>query len=183
MNLERVRSHPARYLVPWSMTVARPVLGWKAMKSAQSGNWAQVQKHIVPALASDLEGNPARFLRAVSVAGAVADPVADAMLRAESVVAFAPHMSKIATVSVVAGEFINFGINAKIQKALEKPRIPKGAKIGAVVQAVGAGLFTEGMKQSNEKKKKSGESIIVAGTLLRVSSYVNLYRRTRKETS
>lgn len=179
MNLERVRSHPARYLVPNALTVLRPVLGYKALKAAKVGDWAQMERFLLPAMATDMEGFPARLFNATSHFGSVADPIADAFLRAEALLALAPNISPMTKSAVLAGEVANLALNAQIQETKGRPKVPFGAKAGSFTQAVGAGLVVEGLRKKQSRMRVAGEAVIVAGTALRVGTYYSLYRKER----
>lgn len=180
MNLERVRSHPARYLVPNTLTALRPVLGYKALKAAKVGNWSQMERFLLPAMATDMEGVPARALHATSTFGSIADPIADAALRAQSLLALAPKLGTVTKSVVLGGELFNLGLNSQIQETKGRPKVPFGAKAGSFAQAVGAGLVVEGLRKKQAGKCVAGEAVIVAGTALRVGTYYSLYRKERK---
>lgn len=183
MNLERLRSHPARYLIPNALTVARPFLGYKALQAARKGDWSRMEKYLIPALASDMEGGVARALDASSTFGSIGDPFADAILRAQTLVALAPKLSAVTKTVVLTGEVFNLALNSRIQERKGRPTVPIGAKAGSFTQAVGAGMVVEGLRKKKTKMRIAGEASIVAGTTLRVGTYINLYRRKRKDTS
>lgn len=180
MNLERVRSHPARYLVPNALTVARPILGHKAFQAAKVGNWSRMEKFFLPALMTDMEGTPARALNATSTFGSIADPIADAILRAQALRALAPNLGTVTKSVVLGGELLNLGLNSQIQEAKGRPKVPFGAKAGSFAQAVGAGLVVEGLRKKQSRMRVACEAVIVAGTALRVGTYYSLYRKERK---
>ena len=180
MSLERLRSHPARYLVPNALTVARPILGWKALQAARHGDWATAKKYLYSAMVTDMEGNVARQLNATSNAGAIADPFADGVLRVEGLLALMPELHPITSTVMIGGELINLALNAQVQKGRETPVVPKGAKVGSFTQAAGAALVIEGATRNKPALKAVGEAAVVAGTVLRVGTYYSLYRKDRQ---
>lgn len=179
MSLERLRSHPARYLIPNAITVARPILGWKALQAARRGDWKTARTYIYPAMATDMEGNVARALDATSNFGAVADPVADGMLRVEGLLALGPQLKSVTSTALLGGEILNLAMNSHIQKGRQTPIVPKGAKIGSFIQATGAGMVFEGVARHKPVLKACGEMSIIAGTALRTGTYYSLYREDR----
>ncbi len=175
-RLEALKQHPARYLIPNAMTVARPIIGAMGLRDARNGNWRRATKEFCVAMATDLEGNPARWLNATSKAGAIADPIADFFLRTEVLVAFAPVMNKTAFAIAAGAEIDVLRLNAEIQKIGDTPKIPKQAKLGAVVQAVGAAAFSEGMERDNTFLRSVGQVIIDTGCIMRSVAYHKLRR-------
>lgn len=168
--VERIRESRFRYAIPWSMTVARPIIGADALKEAQQGNWKNAKKKFAWAWTTDLEGYPARYFNATSALGAVGDPIADGILRAESAKALAPHMPTTATI-VAAAELYNIAINTKIQQGRTKPYVPLEAKLGTTVQAAGVIWAIDGMEKNSLLKRTVGRATIYAGTGLRVHAY------------
>lgn len=176
MSLERAQKHPLRYAPVWAMTLARPVLGQAGLIEARRGNWSEARKNFIAAYATDMEGYVARPLNAASDAGAVADPVADGVLRVQSIAAFAPHMTTSVTASIALIEAHNLQMNSVIQRGKSKPEVPKGAKWGSAIEAVGATLFMHGMKENNKSTKIVGEATMVAGAITRHRAYRRLYK-------
>jgi hypothetical protein len=168
--LERLKESPFRYAVHWSMTAARPVIGYEAFRQARRGNWGKAQQLFVTAWATDMEGFPARYLNASSKAGAVADPVADGLLRAQSFAALAPEIP--VTASIVAGaELYNLKLNGRIQNGRDRPYVPREAKWGTLIQAAGVIWTSEGIKREKKLQKLGGQASMLAGTGLRVYGY------------
>ncbi len=180
MSLERLRSHPVRYLIPNALTLARPILGWKAVQAARNGDWKTAKRYLYPAMATDMEGNVARPLNATSNFGAIADPIADGILRVEGLVALTSELNPMTSMIMIGGEFANLTLNAQIQKGRETPIVPKGAKVGSFTQAAGAALVVEGAVRNKPALKAVGEVAVVAGTVLRVGTYYSLYRKDRQ---
>lgn len=176
--LERFRENPARYAIPWGMTAARPVLGGLALAEARKGNWRDAKNLFIIAALTDLEGIPARFLHATSKAGAIADPIADGILRAEAAVALAPKMP-LTIGLITAGELYNLGLNASIQKNQETPLVPRRAKIGTAIQSAGLVLAFRGLEKESDWQQVLGKATMLLGTGLRVSAY----RREHKHTT
>lgn len=183
MKLESFRKHPARYFAPWVMTVSRPVLGQIAVVEAKKGNLKNTHRLLVAAMASDMEGYPARYLNAISIAGAVADPIADGILRAQTAYTLAPHMSKLTTAFVALAEGDSLRLNARIQKGRENPLVPKGAKWGSAIEGLGAEFVMEGIIHDDRALRIAGQVAIVAGAALRHRTYHNIYRREVKKGS
>ncbi len=180
-RLDRIREHPARYLIPWSMTIARPILGELARREAGKGNWSLSKKLYIAAAGTDFEGIPARFFHATSKAGGVADPTADGFLRAEAAATFAPQMP--VTTSVITGaEIVNLALNAKIQKGRDKPFVPREAKVGSAVQAGGAITFFRGIENNSVGQRAVGKAVMLVGTGLRVYAYGKEYSRMKRDS-
>lgn len=174
-TLERIRKHPARYLAPWAMTVARPVLGGLGLQEAKRGNWKKANRDLVVAMGTDFEGTPARFLHATSKAGAVADPIADGILRAEGLMAYGPEMNRLALALIFTAEVDNLRLNATIQSGHEQPIIPRGAKWGSAIEAAGGVAFGAGLERDEAALRFAGQLTILAGAVMRNVTY----RRTR----
>ncbi|HVF69716.1 MAG TPA: CDP-alcohol phosphatidyltransferase family protein, partial [Xanthomonadales bacterium] len=181
-SLARIREHPARYAVPWSMTLARPVLGAFAVREARRDNWGVATALLAVGAATDFEGTPARFLEATSVAGAVADPIADGGLRGEALVAMAPALP-VTTGIVAAAEVFNLGLNSKIQKGREKPFVPRQAKWGSALQAAGGISIFRGLDKNSVALRTVGKVAMLAGTGMRVHAYGKEYKRMKGGSS
>lgn len=180
-GLKRVREHPARFILPNVMTLARPIVGYAAMQDARGGDWESAQKKFRIASATDMEGYVARPLNATSKFGAIGDPVADGIERAEGVVALAPEMNKFALVATVVFEADSLRLNSKVQKGREKPFVPKSAKAGSMIEAVGADVLMTGIVRNDKRLKAVGEAAIVAGAAMRNLGYRKEYRRMKSE--
>ena len=178
--IERAREHPARFLLPNGMTVARPILGWQALLAVREGNWARAQRKTILAWLTDAEGSVARPLDATSQLGATLDPIADGIWRLEMALALAPHFNKFFGALSVALEINNIAINKEVQENLFDPDIPKGAKNGMVVQGIGIALFTQGMKKDSKVLKKTGEAVVTAGAVMRNTAYRLLRMEKRR---
>lgn len=174
--LEWLRESPIRYVFPWGMTVARPIIGADAMVQAWRGNWGRATLEFAGAWATDFEGIPARWLHAVTKAGAIADPVADAFLRAESIVALAPRMPVTASL-VAAGELFVLTLNAGIQQGRSRPFVPKEAKLGTVLEGKGIILAGAGLAKENVLLQRQGQAALLSGVGLRVDAYMREDRR------
>lgn len=177
-GLEKVRKSPLRFAIPWSMTVARPIIGAYAMRDALEGRWKSARNKFVVAALTDMEGTPARFFDATSASGAMCESIADGGLRAEAVAAFAKTMP-VTTAIVGVLEGVNFAMNTKIQKGREKPFVPRTAKCGTAVQGAGIVVFCEGMEKDNTKLKVAGKAALVAGSAMRYVVYRKEYKRLK----
>ena len=178
--LERIREHPARFLIPNAMTVARPVLGWQALRAARSGDWKKAQVKNLLAWISDAEGSVARPLNATTPFGAMLDPVADGILRFEMALTLAPHFNNFWGILTTALEIQNIAINKKVQESPLEPIIPKGAKNGTAVEGAGVVLFMRGVEKDSEVLKTLGEITVTVGALMRNASYRTLRMETRR---
>src|SRR3990167_8461232 len=127
--LERIREHPARFLIPNAMTVARPVLGWQALRAARSGDWKKAQVKNLLAWISDAEGSVARPLNATTPFGAMLDPVADGILRFEMALTLAPHFNNFWGILTTALEIQNIAITKRFKKVHSNLSYPKVRKM------------------------------------------------------
>lgn len=175
--VERIKNTKyLKYLAHGSLTAARPILGARGMVAAWRGDWASAERNFTIGFATDLEGIPARLFEATSNLGSKADPVADFVIRAQTLAAFLPTMNKGAWSAIVAGEAANLRMNARIQKNREHSYIPQEAKDGAGIQAAGAVLYMRSMRHNSPDLKLTAEGTMVMGTAKRVRKYVSLYR-------
>jgi hypothetical protein len=159
------------------MTLARPVLGAMALNSAREGNWGEANTLFALAWVTDLEGYPARWFNADTDAGRVGDPIADGLLRLESLLAIGPEMPTT-TAIVMAAELDTLRINKEIQsgRGLE-PYVPMEAKVGTTLQASGVICTAEGLRRLSPIVQGCGEAMLLIGTGLRSHAY----RRKRNE--
>jgi hypothetical protein len=180
--LERVREHPLRYVPPCSMTLARPVIGAYAVRDSREGKWGRAGVKSAIAWATDLEGILARWLNATSKLGAVADPVADGLLRAESLIALAPEMP-VSTSLVGAIEIYNLNLNTKVQKNREKPYVPNEARVGTVIEGAGVVFAIEGVRKKDTWFKSGGKAAMLGGAGLRTYGYWKEAKRMHNSKS
>jgi phosphatidylglycerophosphate synthase len=174
-RVERIRESPWRYAIPWSMTVARPILGELGRRAAEKGHKKTATVLFAAAAFTDLEGIPARYFNATSRAGAIGDPVADGILRAQILSAVGDEMP--ITAGLVFTEEVGIlELNSSVQKGRETPFVPQLAKAGTVVQLTGAVLaYASGEDQTAEKLLGKGGMHI--GTRMRKHAYAEEKRR------
>jgi hypothetical protein len=181
-TVERFKKAPERYVVPWSMTLARPILGAMALAESRRGNWGTAEIEFLAACATDLEGFPARWLNATSKAGAIADPIADGILRVELLAALAPEMPKtVGTVTAI--DVYNIKLNATVQKDRETPFIPWEAKWGTGLEFAGFVGACEGIRQENVQLRRAGGAAMIMGAGLRTHGYRKEYKRIESNDS
>jgi hypothetical protein len=179
--LEKIRQHTYRAAIPGAMTLARPFFGEKARRHLRNGEFAAAEKYFGIAAALDKgDGFTSRLFHAVTEIGGKGDAIADAALKAQTVHGLAPYMSPITTMVIVGLELDCARMNRAIQPKDGHPIVPKGAKIGSLVQAVGGGAVVDGLRRENKIERVLGEATAVSGTLLRRETYHNLYRRLPK---
>jgi hypothetical protein len=178
MSLESFKENPLRYAVPWGMTLARPVIGADAMRQAWNGKWGRAAVEFAGAWGTDLEGFPARWLDAVTKAGAVADPIADGILRAESLLALAPRMPVTAGI-VAANELYILKLNTEVQRGRSKPYVPMEAKIGTVLEGAGIVWTGIGFDRENVVWQREGQAALLSGVGLRLDAYNREARRMK----
>lgn len=180
--VERLKESPLRYAVPWSMTLLRPLIGAYGVHDSRQGKWGKAEVDIAIAWATDFEGLFARGLKATSIAGAIADPIADGILRAESLVALAPEMPVTASL-VGTIEIYNLKLNATVQKGREKPYVPMAAKIGTVIEGAGVVWAAEGVRKESALQRAEGKVAMLAGAGLRLFAYKREAQRLHNSIS
>ncbi len=175
--LERVRESRWRYGPPWALTLSRPVLGGAAAYEMWHDRPMNALGLMVLAQASDMDGWLARKLRATSNAGAIADPLSDGLLRAETAVTIAPIIDPIMGLAAVAAEATNLALNARIQKSTagQGPIVPKEAKDGTALQSAGAALTMLGEATGKPALTTIGSLGVAAGSMRRTAGYTRLY--------
>lgn len=156
------------------MTLSRPLLAEKAVKAAKKDDWRKAGLYFSQAFITDLDGKVARFFGATTRFGAIADPIADFLLRTQLIRALAPVMNKPILAGITALELDILRINGNIQKGRKTFIIPFGAKVGTTVQGVGALAFCEGMHNDDHILRRQGELTVLAGSVLRNTTYRTL---------
>lgn len=179
-TVDRIKESKWRYAFPWSMTLAKPILGGFGVRESWRGHRGTAEVLFIAGAVMDKDGTMARALDATSAAGAIGDVVTDGMYRAEELAALAPEMPKTVA-TVTAGEILIIGLNAYLQRGREKPLVPQAARVGTFVQSAGGALIFDGLRRKNESHTNKGKAGFIGGTGIRLAGYGWEYWKMRKK--
>ncbi len=144
------------------------------MRRAKRGRLGAALGYLALAQITDMDGTVARALGAVTDFGAVADPVADGMLRLQTARILAPMIHPLAAAVSLVAEGYCAKLNA-VHNDRKNPRVPFGAKAGTAVQGVGASLVVLGELKKRPPIKHAGSALVATGSGLRAASYHRLF--------